>query len=353
MIKFQESIKNVLVTGGCGFIGGVLVKRLLQETNLKIFNLDKVGYASNLDITHKETKAISNNSNRYQFLKVNLTDRSATQDAIELISPDIVFNLAAESHVDTSISMPEIFIESNIIGTFNLLESLRSHWINLPTKRKDNFLILHISTDEVFGSLGKNGLFSEISPYNPRSPYSASKASSDHLVKSWYYTYGLPSIITNCSNNYGPWQFPEKLIPLVILNSINNKRFPIYGDGRNIRDWIYVEDHIDALFKVILNGEVGSTYCIGGNDEKTNEEIVSIICRLLDKYHPMGKPHIRLKNYVKDRLGHDKRYGVDTSKVTAETGWRPQYKFEEGIDITVKWYLQNIDWCERIKMNSL
>jgi len=353
MIKFQDSTKNILVTGGCGFIGGTLIKRLLQETNHKIFNLDKLGYASNLDIIKNESKEISSNSNRYQFLKVNLIDRKATEEAIEIISPDIVFNLAAESHVDTSISKPEIFIDSNIVGTFNLLESLRSHWENLPTKRKDDFLILHISTDEVFGTLGKNGLFSETSPYHPRSPYSASKASSDHLVKSWYYTYGLPSIITNCSNNYGPWQFPEKLIPLVILNSIHNKKFPIYGDGKNIRDWIYVEDHIDALFKLISDGEVGSSYCIGGNDEKTNEEIVAIICKFLDKYRPIGRPHIKLKNYIKDRPGHDRRYGVDTNKITAQTGWRPKYKFEEGIDITVRWYLQHIDWCERITINSL
>ena len=352
MIKFPESTKNILVTGGCGFIGGALIRRLLEGTKLKIFNLDKIGYASNLYLPKQTSEDISSQTNRYQLLKVNLSDKKATQDAIKLVSPDIVFHLAAESHVDKSISGPEIFIKSNIIGTFNLLESLREYWEFLPSKRKNNFLILHISTDEVFGSLGEDGLFSEESPYNPRSPYSASKASSDHLVKSWYYTYGLPSIITNCSNNYGPRQFPEKLIPLVILNSISNKEFPIYGDGKNIRDWIYVEDHIDALLKIITKGKVGSSYCIGGNEEKTNDEIVEIICKLLDKYHQVGSPHIKLKKYIKDRPGHDRRYGVDTKKIIDELGWKPKYKFEEGIAITIKWYLKNIDWFQRINYKN-
>ncbi len=348
MIIFPNSIRNILVTGGSGFIGGALIRRLLKETKLKVFNLDKIGYASNSNGLANQLGKISKYSNRYQLLNINLANKEKTHEAINSISPDIVFHLAAESHVDKSISGPTVFMESNIIGTFNLLEALRNHWECLSNKRKDNFLILHISTDEVFGSLGENGFFSEESSYNPRSPYSASKASSDHLVKAWYYTYGLPSIVTNCSNNYGPWQFPEKLIPYVILNSISNKVFNLYGDGKNIRDWIYVEDHIDALLEITKKGKVGSSYCIGANQEKTNEEVVELICKLLDKYHQTGSPHIKNKRYIKDRLGHDRRYALSTKKITNHTEWRPKYSFEQGLNFTIKWYLKNIDWCKEI-----
>ena len=244
--------------------------------------------------------------------------------------------------------MPEIFIESNIIGTFNLLESLRSHWENLSTKRKDDFLILHISTDEVFGSLGKNGLFSAISPYNPRSPYSASKASSDHLVKSWYYTYGLPSIITNCSNNYGPWQFPEKLIPLAINKAINGEKIPLYGDGSNVRDWLFVDDHIDALLLVASKALIGKRYCIGGSSEKTNREVLETICEILDKSISRATSFKELITNVKDRPGHDFRYSIDSSLIQNELGWAPKYNFNQGIEKTVNWYLKNTTWSQEI-----
>ena len=348
MSNLTKTKKNILVTGGCGFIGGTLIRRLLKETSFTIYNLDKIGYASNLDVLNLRKDGLYNYSERYHLIKANLASREETQCIINTILPDIVFHLAAESHVDKSISGPFTFLESNIIGTFNLLESLRTYWELLPITKKDNFRMLHISTDEVFGSLGKNGLFSETSKYDPRSPYSASKASSDHLVKAWQYTYGLPTIVTNCSNNYGPWQYPEKLIPITILKAISNKRIPVYGDGKNIRDWIYVEDHVDALLKLMLEGRVGSSYCIGASQEKTNNEVVDLICKLLDNHLEINSPHIRLKKYVKDRPGHDKRYALNSSKIKDEIKWTPKYTFEEGIELTVDWYLKNIDWCEKI-----
>ncbi|WP_413677346.1 dTDP-glucose 4,6-dehydratase [Prochlorococcus sp. MIT 0916] len=343
-MNFTKSFKRVLITGGCGFIGGALVKRILNETNSKVFNIDKLGYASD-----KEMFSQYFDIDRYQFLKVDLFNIEDTKKAINFIDPDIIFHLAAESHVDRSITFPRIFLESNVIGTFNLLEAIMPHWDKLPADRKEFFKLIHVSTDEVFGSLGQNGFFSEESPYNPSSPYSATKASSDLIVKSWYKTYGLPSIITNSSNNFGPRQLPEKLIPLIIFNAISNKSIPIYGDGKNVRDWIYVEDHINALLKIALNGKVGEAYCIGGGNQRSNEEIFESICDLLDLNIKSNSPHNRLKVYVEDRLGHDRRYAIDYKKLKKELEWSPKYDFNQALSFTVKWYLNNIDWFGKFK----
>ncbi|WP_269625346.1 dTDP-glucose 4,6-dehydratase [Prochlorococcus marinus] len=337
-----KSLKRVLITGGSGFIGSRLVRRLINETNLKLFNLDKLGYASNLDKNNKDCDL-----NRYQLLRIDLSNFEDTKMAIKLADPDLVFHLAAESHVDRSISGPRPFLESNIIGTFNLLEALRFHWDTLPSIRKNIFRFIHVSTDEVFGSLGQSELFFEESSYNPSSPYSATKAASDHLVKSWNKTYGIPSIVTNSCNNFGPYQYPEKLIPVIIINAINNKPIPIYGDGKNIRDWIYVEDHIDALIKIALYGSIGESYCIGAGQERSNEEIVEMICGLLDRYNSKNSPHNRFKSYVKDRLGHDRRYAINNKKIREELNWSPKMKFIDSMKLTVKWYIENIEWCEK------
>ncbi len=342
MIAFSKPINRILVTGGSGFIGGTLVRRLLKETSHKVFNLDKLGYASNLEVVNNEFDL-----DRYQLLNIDLANHKDTKDTIDFIDPDIVFHLAAESHVDRSILDPRIFLEANIIGTFNLLESLVPHWKSLSSSRKDSFRLIHVSTDEVFGSLGITGLFSEESPYDPSSPYSATKAASDHLVKSWFQTYGLPTIITNSSNNFGAWQLPEKLIPVIILSAISKENIPIYGDGKNIRDWIYVEDHIDALIKVALNGTIGESYCIGGGQEKSNEEIVELICNILDSHNKLNAPHNRFKVFVNDRPGHDRRYAIDNQKIIKELNWSPKHDFSKAMLCTVKWYLENIDWCRK------
>ncbi len=341
-MNFSNTYNRVLVTGGSGFIGGALIRKLLTMPSLNVFNLDKLSYASNSTILYENSE-----NKKYQILKTDLCNSSDTQKAINLTNPDIIFHLAAETHVDRSISGPKIFLESNVIGTFNLLESVRNYWDSLAVERKKTFKFIHISTDEVFGSLGLEGTFTETSPYNPSSPYSASKAASDHFVKAWNQTYGIPTIVTNSSNNFGPWQFPEKLIPIIILKAIANQSIPIYGDGKNIRDWIYVEDHIDALINIALNGKVGDSYCIGGTQEKSNDDIVEIICSLLDSYDNSNSPHNRFKVYVKDRLGHDRRYAVDTTKLKEELKWYPKYNFMEAMSITVKWYLNNIDWCRK------
>ncbi len=341
-MNLLNSFNKVLVTGGSGFIGGTLIRRLLNKSNVKVFNLDKVSLGSNLDIHSKYF-----NDKKYQFYEVDLSNLENTKMAIKLIDPDLVFHLAAESHVDKSILGPKKFIDSNVVGTFNLLEAIKTHWELLPIDRKDLFRLIHVSTDEVFGSLGIDGFFSEESPYNPSSPYSASKASSDHLVKSWHRTYGLPVIITNSSNNFGKWQLPEKLIPMTIINAISNKPISIYGDGKNIRDWIYVEDHIDALIELSLNGIIGQSYCIGGQQEKKNEEIVDIICSILDRHNDLNAPHSKLKVYVKDRLGHDRRYAIDNKKIRKELNWFPKYDFLDAISTTVKWYLENINWWKK------
>jgi dTDP-glucose 4,6-dehydratase len=274
--------RRILVTGGAGFIGGAVVRRLLADSDALIFNLDKIGYASDLT-------SIGNDP-RHQLLRVDLTDAAATAQAVQQADPDLVMHLAAESHVDRSIDGPAAFIESNVTGTFNLLQAVRGHWEQLPAERREGFRFHHISTDEVFGSLGPTGRFSETTPYDPRSPYSASKAASDHLVNAWHHTYGLPVVLTNCSNNYGPWQFPEKLIPVVILKAVAGEPIPLYGDGANVRDWLYVEDHVDALLLAATQGQLGRSYCVGGHGERSNKQVVEAICTLLDQLLPAGAP---------------------------------------------------------------
>ena len=337
--------KRILVTGGAGFIGGALVRRILLESNATVFNLDKMGYASDLSSIDNTLKTLSDSEelsvkSRYQFLQVDLADAEATQFAFAKANPDLVMHLAAESHVDRSIAGPCAFIESNIIGTYNLLQASRSHFDNLEGERKVNFRFHHISTDEVFGSLGPTGRFSESTPYDPRSPYSASKAASDHLVYAWYHTFGLPIILTNCSNNYGPWQYPEKLIPVVILKAAAGEAIPLYGDGMNIRDWLYVEDHVDALLLAANKGRIGESYCVGGHGERTNLQVIEKICSILDKIKPEGKPHHKLITFIKDRLGHDRRYAINPEKITTELGWQPRHGFDEGLEETVKWYVK-------------
>ena len=336
MINFPKPINRILVTGGSGFIGGTLVRRLLKETSHKVFNLDKLGYASNLDVVNDEFDL-----NRYQLLNIDLASYEDTKNAIDYIDPDIVFHLAAESHVDRSILGPRIFLETNIIGTFNLLESVVPHWKSLSSSRKDSFRFIHVSTDEVFGSLGPADLFSEDSPYDPSSPYSATKAASDHLVKSWYHTFGLPTILTNCGNNYGPWQFPEKLIPLAITKAISNQPIPLYGNGLNVRDWIFVDDHIDALLLTVIHGKIGHSYCIGASEQLTNLNVVQNICNLLDQYLPKSTSYSCLITLVEDRLGHDQRYAIDSTRLKQEIGWRPNYSFKKGLQLTVKWFIDN------------
>jgi len=339
--------RRILVTGGAGFIGGAVVRRLLRESDALVFNLDKMGYAADLtSIEEIESK------NRHQLLKVDLCDAEATAAAVRQADPDLVMHLAAESHVDRSISGPGAFLESNVTGTFHLLQAVRSHWEGLAAERKQRFRFHHISTDEVFGSLGPEGRFSETTPYDPRSPYSASKAASDHLVNAWHHTYGLPVVLTNCSNNYGPWQFPEKLIPVVILKGATGEAIPVYGDGLNVRDWLYVEDHVDALLLAATQGRIGSSYCVGGHGERTNKEVVTAICQQLDSLRPEGVPHSGLIESVVDRPGHDRRYAIDPSRITTELGWQPRHSFEQGLASTVEWYLQHQEWCEKVRKQS-
>ncbi len=326
--------KRILITGGAGFIGSSLIRRLLKKNDLLIFNLDKVNYASDL----KELKRFSTFSN-YKHFKVDLKNKKETKNTIFDCSPDLIIHLAAESHVDKSIKNPELFMQSNILGTFNLLEASREYLENSKLVNKKLFRIHHVSTDEVFGSLGETGKFNENSQFSPRSPYSASKAASDHLVNTWHHTFGIPITISNCSNNFGPYQFPDKLIPLCIERCLNQKEIPLYGDGKNVRDWLFVEDHIDALLLIISKGEIGKSYCIGGCEEKTNIEIITIICNLMDKYYPRNKPHSRLISYVKDRPGHDRRYSIDSTFLRKSIGWKPKYCFEESLEKTLKWYI--------------
>ena len=336
-----QPLSRVLVTGGAGFIGGALVRRLLVESSAMVFNLDKLSYASDLT-------SIGSNP-RHQLLQVDLVDPEATMAAIKRADPDLVFHLAAESHVDRSISGPGAFIESNISGTFNLLQAVRAHWEQLPKERQEHFRFHHISTDEVFGSLGPTGCFSETTPYDPRSPYSASKAASDHLVSAWHHTYGLPVVLTNCSNNYGPWQFPEKLIPVVILKAVAGEPIPLYGDGANVRDWLYVEDHVEALLLAATRGRLGESYCVGGHGERSNKQVVQMICSLLDDLRPQGAPHAGLITPVADRPGHDRRYAIDPTRISSELGWRPAHAFEQSLATTVNWYLDNLAWCEKVR----
>ena len=339
-----------LITGGAGFIGGALVRKLIINKKNIIFNLDKLGYASDLESIDNLIK--KQNFGNYTFLNVDLVDKENLYDAIEQANPDVIMHLAAESHVDRSIDEPHHFLESNIVGTFNLLQVAKVYWSNLESERKNNFKFHHISTDEVYGSLGEKGSFNEFTSYDPRSPYSASKASSDHLVRAWFHTYNFPVLITNCSNNFGPWQFPEKLIPLVISKALDGKKIPIYGDGLNIRDWLYVEDHVEALLLVIQKGKIGESYCIGGYGERTNKYIVELICSILDKRKPANSPYSNLIEYVKDRPGHDKRYSIDSSKINRELGWESNFKLDESIEKTVNWYLDNYHWVKKIQEKS-
>ena len=349
----EDRIKRIIVTGGAGFIGSNLILKLFDVSKAKIYNLDKLGYASNLIGINNKLIKKEELKNRYELVKVDLKNKNKLDSLIEDINPDLVFHLAAESHVDRSIDYPEIFLESNVIGTFNLLVSLRNHWKKLSLTRKKFFRFVHVSTDEVFGSLHDNEKkFDESTPYDPKSPYSASKASSDHFVKSWVNTYDFPALITNCSNNYGPWQFPEKLIPLVIMKAINLEQIPLYGDGLNVRDWLFVDDHTDALITVASKGKIGNSYCIGGVGESTNKNIVEIICKYLDELKVNNYSHLKLIKYVKDRPGHDRRYSINSSLIRNQLDWNPSYSLNKGIKITVDWYLNNLNWCNEMNRKS-
>ncbi|MEG0652845.1 MAG: dTDP-glucose 4,6-dehydratase [Acinetobacter sp.] len=341
---------RILITGGAGFIGSAVVRHIIKNTNDEVLNLDKLTYAGNLE----SLKEIDQNP-LYQFQQVDICDASKLEQIFEQFQPDAVMHLAAESHVDRSIDGPAAFIETNIVGTYTLLEAARKYWQRLDEIKKVNFRFHHISTDEVYGDLdGTTDLFTETTPYAPSSPYSASKASSDHLVRAWQRTYGLPTIVTNCSNNYGPYHFPEKLIPLVILNALDGKALPIYGKGDQIRDWLFVEDHAQALYQVVTQGKVGETYNIGGHNEKQNIEVVKTICKILDELKPQTntQPYESLITFVKDRPGHDLRYAIDATKIESELSWRPQETFETGIRKTVIWYLENLEWCHRVQDGS-
>ncbi len=342
----------ILITGGAGFIGSAVVRHIIGNTNDSVVNVDCLTYAGNV-----ESVATVSDSDRYHFVQADICDAKAMADVFKQYQPDAVMHLAAESHVDRSIDGPADFMQTNIIGTFTLLEAARSYWTILPEDKKQAFRFHHISTDEVYGDLeGTDDLFTEETPYEPSSPYSASKASSDHLVRAWNRTYGLPVIVTNCSNNYGPYHFPEKLIPHIILNALGAKSLPIYGDGSQIRDWLYVEDHARALYKVVTEGIVGETYNIGGHNEKKNIEVVQTLCELLDELVPArsnaATSHLtsysELITFVKDRPGHDVRYAIDASKIDKELGWTPKESFETGIRKTVEWYLNNENWWKRV-----
>ncbi|ENP0848369.1 dTDP-glucose 4,6-dehydratase [Vibrio parahaemolyticus] len=339
---------KILVTGGAGFIGSAVVRHIIRDTQDSVVNLDKLTYAGNL-----ESLVDVADSDRYYFEQVDICDRTELDRVFSEHQPDMVMHLAAESHVDRSIDGPAAFIETNVMGTYHLLEAARQYWSSLEEANKSAFRFHHISTDEVYGDLeGTDDLFTETTSYAPSSPYSASKASSDHLVRAWQRTYGLPTLVTNCSNNYGPYHFPEKLIPLMILNALDGKPLPVYGDGMQIRDWLFVEDHARALYKVVTEGEIGETYNIGGHNEKANIEVVKTICALLEELRPDKSAGVEsyesLITYVKDRPGHDVRYAIDATKIAQELNWTPEETFESGIRKTVEWYLNNPQWWQRV-----
>lgn len=340
----MKKSKTLLVTGGAGFIGSAVVRLLITKTDYTVVNIDKLSYAGNLE----SLKSISDSS-RYVFEHVDICDSSKIANIFAKYQPAGVLHLAAESHVDRSIVGPGEFIQTNIVGTFNLLDCARNYYSALQDK--SGFKFVHVSTDEVFGTLGDTGYFSEATPYDPRSPYSSSKASSDLLARAWFHTYGLPVVVTNCTNNYGPFHFPEKLIPLVINNALQQKTLPIYGKGDNVRDWLYVDDHARGLLLTFEKGKIGESYCIGGHNERTNLEVVQIICKILDelKPRPDGKSYTQQISYVTDRAGHDYRYAMDPDKIQTELGWQPEENFESGIRKTVEWYLENQDWVSHVQ----
>ena len=336
---------KILVTGGAGFIGSAVIRHIVRDTDWTVANVDKLTYAGNL-----ESLAEARTSNRHAHFKVDICDRAAIGEIFRSVRPDAVLHLAAESHVDRSIDGAAPFIETNVTGTWVMLDAALAYWRTLDEGARGRFRFQHISTDEVFGSLGPTGHFTEATPYQPSSPYSATKAASDHLVRAWHHTYGLPTLATNCSNNYGPYHFPEKLIPLVIIRALRGETLPVYGRGENVRDWLHVEDHAEALTLVLRNGRPGETYNVGGDSERRNIDVVEAICALLDQMLPDSRyrPHARLIRFVTDRPGHDARYAIDASKIRGELGWRPRHGFEDGLRHTVRWYLDHRDWWERV-----
>jgi dTDP-glucose 4,6-dehydratase len=337
---------TILITGGAGFIGGCLVRQIIAEQpGTRVINLDKLTYAGNLD----SLAAILHHPH-HTFVRGDVADKELVASLLSKTRPAAIVHLAAESHVDRSIDGPTAFVETNVVGTFTLLEAARTYWSGLPAAHRERFRFLHVSTDEVYGSLGASGAFSETTAYSPRSPYSASKAAADHLVRSYHHTYGLPTLVTNCSNNFGPYQFPEKLIPLMIANAMEGKPLPIYGDGQQVRDWLFVEDHCRALQLVLERAAPGETYNIGANCERTNLDVVHSVCKLIDRLRP-DLPHRPSKNLiqrVQDRPGHDRRYAIDAAKIRRDLGWKPQHDFESALELTVRWYLANSTWIERI-----
>ncbi len=342
------SSSTIFVTGGAGFIGSALVRMLISDTEATVVTVDKLTYAGNLD-----SLAPVATSPRHRFERADICDEAALRRLFDEYRPAAVVHLAAESHVDRSIDGPAEFVRTNVLGTFTLLEETRRYWQSLPANDRADFRFHHVSTDEVFGSLGPEGHFREDTPYQPNSPYSASKAGSDHLVRAWHHTYGLPILTTNCSNNYGPYQFPEKLVPLMILNALEGKQLPIYGSGENVRDWLFVDDHAHALWTVLQHGRPGETYCVGGNSEYRNVDVVRAICSTLDDLlpDPTGSRD-RLMHFVKDRPGHDARYAIDAGKIERELGWTPAHDFESGLRSTVQWYLENRDWWGRVRSGA-
>jgi dTDP-glucose 4,6-dehydratase len=335
---------RIVVTGGAGFIGSAVCRYLVLDQGWTVVNLDKLTYAANL----RSLDPICDHP-RYRLVRADVCDRAALEAVFEDFAPEAIMHLAAESHVDRSITGAAAFVETNVLGTYTLLEATRAYWTASPKARRDRFRLLHVSTDEVYGSLGETGHFVEQTPYDPRSPYSATKAASDHLVRAWYETYGLPTVISNCSNNYGPCHFPEKLIPLVVLNALEGKPLPVYGDGKNVRDWLYVEDHVKALVLVLTKGRLGEKYNVGGRSERTNLQVVQAICDILDELAPTGVSRRRLITYVDDRPGHDRRYAIDPSKIERELGWRATETFESGLRKTIQWYLDNPAWWQPLR----